>query len=191
MNNKPLLAALVLAVGISACNDSTLPTEAGRDLLKNPAGAPVLSGSTYGQALAEFLAETGAVAVRDTTGSFPPIDPLPTGGGNVQEHESDPSSGNVTKWKPSGWVHIADTSNATKYKPPGYEHVGSGSAKSKYKPVGWVHITDRTKGTPSNYVPPNYEHISSGEFATKYRKATVVAPPDTIQPGGPGTPIGE
>lgn len=196
MNNKQcVVAVLSLAVVFSACSDSNLPTEGSRNLLQHPAEAPALGGSTYGKAYAQFLTETGTLVVGDTTGYVPPITSLPPDGGTVSEHESDPTSGNASKWKPKDHIHIKDgtsqggTPNNTRYKPRGYEHISSGTSASKYKPVGWEHITDASKGSVSHYSPPGYVHIASGEYQTYYRKSTTVNPSDTATPGGPGTPI--
>lgn len=193
MKKQLLLCAVAIVAGLSACNDETLPTEGGGNLLENPSDAVVLQESEYGMAFENFYTE----ALGDTIKALPPYTPVdsltpyypprtyPTDTTGYV-HESSLESGNYSRYKPSGTEHIKDGSNKSryaypgtqhisegtdksKYTPPGSEHIKEGDNKSKYKPTGTVHIED--EHNRSKYKPSGSEHIKDGANVTKYKPA--------------------
>ena len=142
MNRRLLLFVLAAAVGVSACNESSLPTGTGKDLLQNPAEAPTLDGSKFGQIMA------------DTT----ILDPEPARGASVDST--------------AGSEHIRDDYNRTKYKPRGWEHIKDSFNHSKYKPEGWFHYSGPREVDQSKYLPSGAKHIRSGSNETRYRVIT-------------------
>lgn len=154
------LSVIAIAVGVSACNHDAAPTGSEQDLLKNPANAPALDGSKFGQALA-----TDSDADAEET----IIDPIPA-------YEANPDS-------TAGSVHIKDTHNRSKYKPAGYEHISTGGNMTKYKPAGWNHYNGSQTVDKTKYLPPKSYHIPSGVNETRYKTTTVIdAEPVPVTP---------
>lgn len=185
MKKHLLLSVVVVALGLSACNDDAFPTGAERDLLTDPGGTPMLGSSAYASALDVFLTETGVlkdtIRIQPPTPPWKPGDPRPPG--TVRVHENDETTGNFSQYVPSGWDHIADEHNRSSYKPPGYEHIKEGANATNYKPGGWVHYGGPPNIDNTKYLPPGYVHIASGPNESKYRKP--VTPVDTATPIGP------
>ena len=173
MNKQFCLSVVVIALGLSACNDETLPTEGQGNLLKNPSDAVLLEDSEYGSVFDVFYAE----ALGDTVKALPPSKAIPppaprgpsTSPGTGLVHETDPATGNVSKYKPSGSTHISSGTNQSKYVPSGYEHIKEGSNESRCQPPGTVHIED--EHNRSLYKPTGTEHISEGLNKTAYKPA--------------------
>lgn len=152
MRKTILLSVIAIAVGIAACSHDSSPTNAEQDLLKNPAHAPAVESSKYGQA----FALDGDVAIADTT----IIDPVP-----AQEANPDSTAGSE---------HIKDTHNRSKYKPAGWEHISTGGNMTKYKPAGWVHYNGSQTVDKTKYLPRKSYHIASGPNETRYRTTTLI-----------------
>lgn len=192
MSKHLCLSVVVLALGLGACNDDSLPTGAERNLLKDAANAPGLGGSTYASAFEILVGGTGTTP--DTVRSYPPVGPWKPGSdrppGTVLTHENDKTTGNYTQMvKPTGWEHIADEYNRSNYKPAGTEHISEGTNKSNYKPADWVHFGGPPSIDKTNYIPSGYVHVKSGPNQSKYSKPVATTPADTVTPGsgeGPG-----
>lgn len=171
MNKQFCLPIVVIALGLSACNDETLPTEAQGNLLKNPSDAVLLEDSEYSSVFDVFYAE----AIGDTVKAIPPAKPIPsrvprgpsTAPGTGLVHETDEATGNVSKYKPAGSTHISSGTNQSKYVPSGFEHIKEGSNESRCQPPGTVHIED--EHNRSLYKPTGTEHISAPTDRTKYK----------------------
>lgn len=168
MSKRLLLSIAVLAAGISACNDSALPTDAGRDLLKDPSGAPLLGNSLYGEAL---VTDSASTTLPDTIVRVIPVWPIEQIGGTPPGHE-----------------HIEAAPDITKYKPIGYEHITSGRFVSRYKPEdNSVHQIGANNPEFSQYAPPGYVHITSGSNKSKYYKPGTTPPVTPTPPTLPDT----
>ena len=155
MTKRLLISVFALALGISACNEGTMPTDP--EQLNNPARE--LGASTFGQALASS---------DDATDSI--LDPVPA---------VDPSTDST-----AGSEHIKDEFNRSKFKPKGYEHIKRGNPNaSKYKPEGWEHrgATTFPKVDRTKYIPPGYKHLESGANETRYHKPVVVGDVDPVE----------
>lgn len=168
MNRKMFLAAAI-ALGVSACSDSSLPTSAERDLLQNPSASPPVGESQYGQAL---IGDIGVTPVPYAVDPVPPLTPalsdtlLP---GYI--HITDEY--NPSKYRPKFWVHIKDDHNRSKYKPEDYEHIKTGDDQSKYKPTGYEHYNGPRTVDKTKYIPSGYQHNASGPNETRYSSGGV------------------
>ena len=172
MNKKHLLWAVALAVGISACNDGSLPTNPGRDLLGNAGNAPDLGASRYGQVLTE-------PGLGDPIETQPAVESKPAIPGEAPGyiHESRKETGNYSKYRPFNWQHISDEFNRSEYKPSNYVHITDQHNHSKYKPRDWVHHPGPPNIDNTTYLPPGYTHIGSGNpNESRYHK-TIAIPP--------------
>lgn len=173
MNKQFCLSIVVIALGLSACNDETLPTEGQGNLLKNPSDAVLLEDSEYGSVFDVFYAE----ALGDTVKALPPVKPTTprvpikprSGPGTGYVHETDQATGNVSSYKPTGSTHISSGTNKSNYAPAGTEHISEGDDQSKCKAPGTVHIED--EHNRSKYKPAGTEHISEGLNKTAYKPA--------------------
>ncbi len=160
MTRKILLSAAVLALGLGACNEGTLPTDA-EHALNNP--DKTLGRSAFGQA----LALEAAVVADPVIDPQNPSDPVaPSDSGEIHISEGNDKS----KYRPVGYEHIKDDYNRSKYKPRGDEHIKDGDDKSKYKPGGWVHYNGERAIDKSKYIPSGYQHIAKGPNETRYSK---------------------
>lgn len=151
MNNRlllPIAIAAVTVIAISACNDSSTPTTASRDLLVKSESVPTLGKSEYGLVLADD----------DASSDDDLIVPVPA----IDAHKDSVA----------GDRHIRLGDDDSKYKPANYEHIPNGNPnRSKYKPERWEHrgatttpIEDRTL-----YVPHGVRHIRSGANKSYYQ----------------------
>jgi hypothetical protein len=201
MKKQLLLSAVALVVGLSACNDETLPTEGQGNLLKNPPNTTLLEDSEYGMGFEDFY----SLAPGDTIKAVPPYVPVDSlrpylpglsrpGNAPGYVHISTLETGDWSRYKPTGTIHISEGSDKTKYgypgtrhisegddrsryTPPNSEHVKEGENKSRYKPANSVHIED--EHNRSKYKPAGTEHIKEGANKSQYK------PVNWVHFGGP------
>lgn len=182
MKKQLLLFTVAIVVGLSSCNDETLPTEGQNDLLKNPSTSRLLEDSEYGTAFEDFYTEARGDTVYPVPHSEPispsmPREPTVTQPpGSV--HETDEATGNASKYKPAHSTHISSGINKSKYVPVGFEHIKEGIHQSKCYPTGAVH--NRGKYDRTLYKPAGTEHIKAGANVTKYKPAGWVHISDSV-----------
>jgi hypothetical protein len=166
MRKRLLISVFALALGISACNEGALPTDAGH--LGNP--DKELGASTFGKAL---VLNDGDDTDNSIIDPKPALDPVASRPDSIDGYEHTSEEDNATRYKPKGYEHIKDSFNRSKFKPVGYEHIGRGNHNpTKYKPEGWEHrgATTWPEIDHTKYIPPGYRHIGTGSSATRYQK---------------------
>ncbi len=168
MKKQLFLLALALTVGLSACSDSALSTDAGRDLLNNPSEAPSLGDSKYGNILDDD-AEAELVDTDDV----------------VAEPEVMDASDASTEPVP-GRHHITSGPLRSKYSTIPLYHITAGALKTSYSNIRWYHITSGP--LKSSYSSRPIRHVTTGPNTTRYQAAPTPVPVDSTEtPVNPGT----
>lgn len=169
MKTQLFLLALAVSVGLSACGDSALPTDAGRDLLNNPSGAPSLGDSKYGNILDDGDTEEEFVNTDEVVGEPEVADEADA------SDEATPSRHHIT----SGPLR-------SKYSTIPLYHITEGALKTSYSNIKWYHITSGP--LKSSYSSRPIQHVASGANATRYKPAPTPVPVDTTVTPGTGVP---
>ena len=151
MYRQSLVLIAAVALGISACSDSASPTAPGRDLLNNPADAPALGESKYGQIANEEEPGEGT----DPGGGTPTPPPLYhiSNGPKRSQYAAD---GDFR-------FHITDGPSVSIYTKKQQYHVASGPDASKYELSPGTTILPVPVDPWGNNPPPIFQHhITSG-----------------------------